>query len=120
MIKVGALLFFFYICMFIHESLFFRFLLNKTIDVLLFVERLDAYRVDSLDKQVVKSITETFGKAIWSRSVLVLTHAQLSPPDGLSYEDFCSRRSEAVLRYMRAGAGISWKVFEVYEQDSQI
>jgi hypothetical protein len=32
--------------------------------MLLFVERLDAYRVDSLDKQVVQFITETFGKAI--------------------------------------------------------
>ncbi|KAJ4767293.1 Translocase of chloroplast [Rhynchospora pubera] len=89
-----------------------RFLLNKTIDVLLFVERLDAYRVDSLDKQVVKSITETFGKAIWSRSLLVLTHAQLSPPDGLSYEDFFAKRSQAVLRYMRLGAGIRRKEFE--------
>ncbi|KAF3332421.1 translocase of chloroplast 34 [Carex littledalei] len=88
-----------------------RFLLNKTIDVLLFVERLDAYRVDSLDKQVVKSITETFGKAIWNRSVLVLTHAQLSPPDGLSYEDFFTRRSDTVLRYMCLGAGIRRKEF---------
>ncbi|KAK4382921.1 Translocase of chloroplast [Sesamum angolense] len=39
-----------------------RFLLNKTIDVLLYVDRLDSYRVDNLDKQIVKAITDSFGK----------------------------------------------------------
>jgi len=66
-------------------------LLNKTIDVLLYVDRLDAYRVDNLDKQVVKAITDSFGKGIWNRAFIVLTHAQLSPPDGLPYEDFYSK-----------------------------
>ncbi|KAK1304604.1 Translocase of chloroplast 34 [Acorus calamus] len=39
-----------------------RFLLNKTIDILLYVERLDSYRVDNLDRQVIKAITDSFGK----------------------------------------------------------
>ena len=59
------------------------FLLDRTIDVLLYVDRLDAYRVDNLDKQVIKAITDSFGKEIWRRALVVLTHAQLSPPDGL-------------------------------------
>ncbi|KAL6980951.1 Translocase of chloroplast [Sarracenia purpurea var. burkii] len=83
-----------------------RFLLNKTIDVLLYVDRLDAYRVDNLDRQVVKAITDSFGKEIWRRGLVVLTHAQLSPPDGLSFEDFFSRRSEAILKVVRLGARI--------------
>ncbi|XP_010916236.1 translocase of chloroplast 34, chloroplastic [Elaeis guineensis] len=83
-----------------------RFLLNKTIDVLLYVDRLDAYRVDSLDKQVIKAITDTFGKRIWWRALVVLTHAQLSPPDGLNYNDFFAKRSEALLKYIRLGANI--------------
>ncbi|KAG6637956.1 hypothetical protein CIPAW_10G001500 [Carya illinoinensis] len=58
-----------------------RFLLNKTIDVLLYVDRLDAYRVDNLDRQ-------------------------FSPPDGFSYEDFCSKRSGALLKVVRLGAGL--------------
>ncbi|KAJ3674126.1 hypothetical protein LUZ60_006118 [Juncus effusus] len=91
-----------------------RFLLNKTIDVLLYVERLDSYRVDSLDAQVIRAITDTFGKSIWTRSAVVLTHAQLSPPDNLSYEDFVSKRSDAVLNYVRAGAGIRKKEFEAF------
>ncbi|XP_027110536.2 translocase of chloroplast 34 [Coffea arabica] len=83
-----------------------EFLLNKTIDILLYVDRLDAYRVDNLDRQVVKAITDGFGKEIWRRGLVVLTHAQLSPPDGLSYEEFFSRRSEALLKVVRLGARI--------------
>ncbi|KAM3281933.1 translocase of chloroplast 34, chloroplastic [Capsicum chacoense] len=83
-----------------------RFLLNKTIDVLLYVDRLDSYRVDNLDRQVVKAITDSFGKEIWRRGLVVLTHAQVSPPDGLSYDEFTSRRSEALLKIVRLGARI--------------
>ncbi|MQM16554.1 hypothetical protein Taro_049512 [Colocasia esculenta] len=83
-----------------------KFLLNKTIDVLLYVDRLDSYRVDNLDRQVVKAITDSFGKAIWKRGLVVLTHAQLSPPDGINYEEFFARRSEALLRVIRLGAKI--------------
>ncbi|KAL3524092.1 hypothetical protein ACH5RR_016926 [Cinchona calisaya] len=83
-----------------------NFLLNKTIDVLLYVDRLDAYRVDNLDRQVVKAITDSFGKEIWRRGLVVLTHAQLSPPDGLMYDDFFFRRSEALLKVVRLGAKI--------------
>ncbi|XP_075513337.1 translocase of chloroplast 34-like isoform X2 [Primulina tabacum] len=83
-----------------------RFLLNKTIDVLLYVDRLDAYRVDNLDKQIVKAIADSFGKDIWQKSMVVLTHAQLSPPDLLSYEEFFSRRSESLLKCIRQGARI--------------
>ncbi|KAL3337892.1 hypothetical protein AABB24_030180 [Solanum stoloniferum] len=83
-----------------------RFLLNKTIDVLLYVDRLDTYRVDNLDKQIVKAITDSFSKEIWHRGLVVLTHAQVSPPDGLSYDEFTSRRSEALSKIVRLGARI--------------
>lgn len=89
------------------------FLLNKTIDVLLYVDRLDAYRVDNLDKQVIRAIADNFGQSIWERGVVVLTHAQLSPPDGLSYEEFCSKRSEALLKVLRVAARIMRKAFMV-------
>ncbi|TYI14805.1 hypothetical protein ES332_A08G146200v1 [Gossypium tomentosum] len=82
------------------------FLLNKTIDVLLYVDRLDVYRVDNLDKQIIRAITNSFGKEIWRKSLLVLTHAQLCPPDGLHYDVFSSKRSEGVLKAIRMGARI--------------
>ncbi|XP_022135187.1 uncharacterized protein LOC111007215 [Momordica charantia] len=84
-----------------------RFLLNKTIDILLYVDRLDAYRVDNLEKQVIKAITDSFGKAIWNRALVVLTHAQFSPPDGLPYDEFFNRRSEALLKTVRSGASFN-------------
>ena len=93
--------------------LYCRFLLDKTIDVLLYVDRLDAYRVDNLDRQVVKAITDFLGKKIWQRAVVVLTHAQLSPPDGLNYDDFLTKRSEALMKYIRLGAQIKKKEFQV-------
>ncbi|XP_057841157.2 translocase of chloroplast 34, chloroplastic [Cryptomeria japonica] len=82
-----------------------RFLTNKIIDVLLYVDRLDSYRVDNLDKQIIKAISDTFGKQIWQRSLVVFTHAQLSPPDGLSYADFVERRSAALHDAILEAAG---------------
>lgn len=91
------------------KSFLGKFLMKKTIDVLLYVDRLDAYRVDNLDRQIVKAITESFGKEIWHKAMVVLTHAQLSPPDLLSYEDFFNKRSESLLRCVRQGARIGKK-----------
>lgn len=88
--------------------------MNKTVDVLLYVDRLDAYRVDNLDKQVVKAIADSFGREIWHKAIIVLTHAQLSPPDALSYEEFFTKRSESLLRCVRQGARIKQKDIEVF------
>lgn len=90
------------------------FLLNKTIDVLLYVDRLDAYRVDNLDKLVSKAITDSFGKGIWKKAIITLTHAQFSPPDDLPYDEFSSRRSEALLKVVKAGARIKKDASQVY------
>uniref|UniRef100_A0A251KRD9 AIG1-type G domain-containing protein n=1 Tax=Manihot esculenta TaxID=3983 RepID=A0A251KRD9_MANES len=89
-----------------------RFLLNKTIDVLLYVDRMDAYRVDDLDKQIISAISDSFGKEILRKSLLVLTHAQLCPPDDLSYDVFPARRSEAVLKTIRAGSRMRARDFK--------
>ncbi|XP_021612432.1 translocase of chloroplast 33, chloroplastic isoform X2 [Manihot esculenta] len=90
-----------------------RFLLNKTIDVLLYVDRMDAYRVDDLDKQIISAISDSFGKEILRKSLLVLTHAQLCPPDDLSYDVFPARRSEAVLKTIRAGSRMRARDFKI-------
>nr|GEY60325.1 translocase of chloroplast 34, chloroplastic isoform X2 [Tanacetum cinerariifolium] len=81
-----------------------RFLLNKTIDVLLYVDRLDTYRVDTLDGQVVKAITKSFGQEIWRRAIVVFTHAQLSPPDCLTFDEFLAKRSDSLLKVVYSGA----------------
>ncbi|CAM6002131.1 unnamed protein product [Sphagnum balticum] len=82
-----------------------RFLLNKTIDVMLYVDRLDGYRVDNLDKQVIRAITQSFGSQIWRIGVVVLTHAQFLPADGVEYLDFVSKRSAALQAVIQEAAG---------------
>ncbi|KAM7279258.1 hypothetical protein ACFE04_006392 [Oxalis oulophora] len=91
-----------------------RFCLNKTIDIMLYVDRLDTYRVDELDRQIVSAITDNFGREIWHKSLLVLTHAQLCPPDNLEYAEFCSKRSEAILKIVRTGARFWKRDFEEF------
>lgn len=90
------------------------FLLEKTIDIVLYVDRLDTYRVDNLDKMVIRAITDSFGKEIWKRALIVLTHAQFSPPDGLPYDEFVSRRSEALLNAVHEGARLKKDGILVY------
>lgn len=43
----------------------------------------------------------------------MLTHAQLSPPDGLNYDDFFAKRSEALRKCIRLGARIKKQEFQV-------
>lgn len=90
--------------------LFCRFLLDKTIDVLLYVDRLDVYRVDNLDRQVIRAISRSFGPQIWRLAVVVLTHAQLPAPEGLTYAEFVEKRSTSLEAAIRLEAG-----FKKYE-----
>ncbi|KAF8061109.1 TOC34 [Scenedesmus sp. PABB004] len=56
------------------------------VDVVLYVDRLDLYRVEPLDKRIMQSISETFGRRIWHKTLLVLTHGNLPlPPPGTTF-----------------------------------
>lgn len=90
-----------------------RFLLNKTIDVVLYVDRLDGYRVDNLDKQVIRALARSFGPNFWRIAIIVLTHAQLSPPDGGEYSEFVEKRSAALQAAIRHEAGLKKSEKEV-------
>ncbi|KAJ0988427.1 hypothetical protein J5N97_006783 [Dioscorea zingiberensis] len=90
-----------------------RFLLNKTIDVFIYVDRFDVYRQDNLDRQVIKAITDSFGNGIWRRGLVVLTHAQFTPPAD-AYYAFSAKRSEAILKFIRLGAYIKTREFQDY------
>nr|ADI46934.1 TOC34m [Volvox carteri f. nagariensis] len=69
------------------------------IDVVLYVDRLDLYRVDPLDKAIIAAITQTFGSKVWSRTIMALTHSNLTqPPHGTSYDSFVDGR----IRLLRA------------------
>ena len=50
---------------------------DKSVDIVLYVDRLDGYRTSSLDLATVKAVTSTFGRDIWNNTILCLTHAGL-------------------------------------------
>ncbi len=52
------------------------------VDVVLFLDRLDGYRVLPLDKEVLQAITNTLGRTVWNNVVLGLTHAECLPVEG--------------------------------------
>eukprot|EP00850_Spirogloea_muscicola_P021810 SM000262S09889 [mRNA] locus=s262:14082:16371:- [translate_table: standard] len=83
-----------------------RFLLDKRVDAILYVDRLDNYRVDNLDRQVFRAIARAFGPKVWRIASIVLTHAQLSPPDGVSYSDFVAKRTAALQQAVRQETGL--------------
>ena len=73
-----------------------RAVAGKPVHAVLYVDRLDAWRVDGCDKAAFQALTDTFGPAIWERATLALTHGQMLPPDGSPYADFVARRAAAL------------------------
>ena len=92
--------------------------MGKTIDVVLYVDRLDGYRVDNLDKQVIRALARSFGPSFWRLAMIVLTHAQLSPPDGVEYAEFVEKRSGALQAAIRQEAGLKKSEKDVSELPS--
>ena len=78
---------------------------GRPVHAVLFVDRLDVWRVDGLDAEVFEAVTATFGRSLWERTVVALTHGQLTPPEGKSYAEFVEGRVGALRAAMRAAAG---------------
>ncbi|GAQ90308.1 chloroplast outer envelope translocon protein [Klebsormidium nitens] len=80
------------------------FLLEKPIDALLYVDRLDTYRVDDLDREAMAGITKVFGARLWKDAVLVLTHGQCNPPEGTTISEYVARRTANVVAAIKQAA----------------
>merc|ERR1719473_2305844 len=48
---------------------------NNLIDILMFCKRIDIYRDEPLDKEIIVTLTEHLGPDIWRRTIMVLTRA---------------------------------------------
>ena len=68
--------------------------MGKTIDAVLYVERLDGPREDQLHKKLIRAISQAFGRQVWHLVIILFTHAQIHPED-VSYPSFVSTRSAA-------------------------
>jgi len=80
-------------------------------DIVLYFDRLDASsRADFGDLPLLRTITNTFGAAVWFNALIVLTHASTAPPDGpngqpMGYETYVAQRSHIVQQTIRQAAG---------------
>eukprot|EP00854_Cymbomonas_tetramitiformis_P022013 gene22013-26521_t len=86
-----------------------EFLSDKSVDAILYVDRVDTYRVTACDRQIMLRLANTLGPQIWSITMLVLTHGHitLGPPDGLNYRKFTAQRAEQLRNAIREVAGPS-------------
>ena len=85
-----------------HLNALGEFVSDKVIDAVLYVDRLDTYRLQTTDTQIMEALTTRFGPHVWDITTFVLTHGNVPPPSGLSYEQFVARRHDIlkVRRYV--------------------
>lgn len=84
-----------------HLNALGEFVADKTIDAVLYVDRLDTYRLQTMDKQIMEALTTRFGPHVWDITTFVLTHGNVPPPSGLSYEQFVQRRHDILKAAVR-------------------
>eukprot|EP00238_Polyblepharides_amylifera_P001190 CAMPEP_0196572108 /NCGR_PEP_ID=MMETSP1081-20130531/2216_1 /TAXON_ID=36882 /ORGANISM="Pyramimonas amylifera, Strain CCMP720" /LENGTH=321 /DNA_ID=CAMNT_0041889311 /DNA_START=181 /DNA_END=1143 /DNA_ORIENTATION=+ len=71
-----------------------EFVSDKEVDAIVYVDRLDTYRLQSVDKQIMEALTSRFGPLVWDITTFVLTHGNYNPPAGSNYKDFVTRRAQ--------------------------
>jgi hypothetical protein len=66
---------------------------GNTVDIVMFCERIDIYRIEPIDRRVIDAVSTLLGKDIWRHAMFVFTRAYVAnPPDGLTFEEFVNRR----------------------------
>ncbi|CAL5223679.1 g6230 [Coccomyxa viridis] len=79
---------------------------NRPVDIVLYLSRLDEFRVDASDVQVIEGITNRLGSTIWNNTFIGFTHGKLSSlPDGLTYDEYVERRAQALRSAIRKHSG---------------
>ncbi|CAL8463424.1 g2958 [Coccomyxa elongata] len=80
---------------------------GRPVDAVLFLNRLDDFRVDASDIQVIEGVTRALGETVWNNTFIGLTHGRLtSLPDDLTYDEYVERRAGALREaiYKHSGA----------------
>lgn len=90
-----------------HLNALGEFVSDKVIDAVLYVDRLDTYRLQTTDTQIMEALTTRFGPHVWDITTFVLTHGNVPPPSGLSYEQFVARRHDILKAAVREVAPAS-------------
>ncbi|GKC69884.1 translocase of chloroplast 159, chloroplastic [Tanacetum coccineum] len=87
-----------------------KFTKKNPLDIVLYVDRLDAQTRDHNGFPLLKTITTSLGPAIWKSVIVTLTHGASAPPEGsngltLSYEMFVIQRSHIVQQAISQAVG---------------
>ena len=77
---------------------------DRKVDAVVYMDRLDAWRVDNSDRAIFRALAEG-GMDIWERMVLGFSHGQLSPSNGMPYEQYVAGRAEAMRSAIRKTLG---------------
>ena len=78
---------------------------DRTVHAVVFMDRLDGWRVDNSDRAVFKALDEHFGREIWKRTILGFSHGQLSPPNSMNYEEYVAGRAATLRKAVRDTLG---------------
>lgn len=70
---------------------------DRPVDAVLYLERLDNYKVDRLDRESIQGVTRVLGPRIWDNVVLGFTRAtESSCPANVDFTTHVEQRTEAV------------------------
>ncbi|KAK9802976.1 hypothetical protein WJX73_002667 [Symbiochloris irregularis] len=79
---------------------------GRQVDAVLYVDRLDAFRVDAADTQNMEAISSEFGSAFWNQAIITFTHARItSLPDNLQLGDLLHQRGMSLRSAIRKASG---------------
>ncbi|KAI7842645.1 hypothetical protein COHA_003749 [Chlorella ohadii] len=79
---------------------------DRDVDAVLFLDRLDTYKVDTLDRKVIEGISRVLGPRVWDNVVLGFTRAsESSAPAGVSFQQHVEQRADAVRAAIRKAGG---------------
>lgn len=85
-----------------------RVVSDKEIDAVLYLDRLDTYSVDPIDRALISGITRVLGPSIWNNTVICLTRASDgSVPCGQDFEDHVAAREAALRKAVASACGSS-------------
>lgn len=59
-----------------------KVLKDRPVDVVLYLDRLDVYRVEHTDQDIMSALSNTLGPQIWKNAVIGLTHGKAVAPPG--------------------------------------
>ncbi|KAF2310582.1 hypothetical protein GH714_014918 [Hevea brasiliensis] len=82
-----------------------RFIRESPPDVVLFFDRLDLINMGYNDFPLMKLMTEVLGSAIWFNTILVMTHASSTLPEGpsgfpVNYESYVTRCTDLMQHFI--------------------